>query len=193
MASECVQAHYPQTYNVYTNTLDSLLQENPDLQRNWDNSCFAGSHLNLGPETFSLRHRDWLNFAPGICALWAGSRPGRKFDHTKGGHLVLWDLKLVIQFPAGSVILLPSALLEHSNLPIQKGETRISFAQYMAAGLVRWVHNGGMSDKSFKERAPERLLREWVAHRENLWRDSLSLMKVFPEDTKIIKTHKLNK
>ncbi|KAH9920760.1 uncharacterized protein B0H18DRAFT_956896 [Fomitopsis serialis] len=66
------------------------------------------------------------------CGFWA-------FDHTKGGHLILWPLKKAIQFPSGSAILLPSALVEHGNVPVQEDETRFSFTQYAAGGLFRWI------------------------------------------------------
>ncbi|EDR05474.1 uncharacterized protein LACBIDRAFT_329780 [Laccaria bicolor S238N-H82] len=61
---------------------------------------------------------------------------------TKGGHLVLWDLWLVIEFPARSTILVPSAAVTHSNTPIQPGERRYSFTQFTAGGLIRWVDYG---------------------------------------------------
>ncbi|KAJ2921641.1 hypothetical protein H1R20_g15452, partial [Candolleomyces eurysporus] len=54
------------------------------------------------------------------------------FDHTRGGHLILPDLKLLIEFPAGAIILIPSATLIHANTPVQPGERHISFTQYCA-------------------------------------------------------------
>ncbi|KAJ7886875.1 hypothetical protein B0H14DRAFT_2338089, partial [Mycena olivaceomarginata] len=38
-------------------------------------------------------------------------------DPKKGEHLVLWDLMLVIEFPL--LILILSATLSHTNIPIQ--------------------------------------------------------------------------
>jgi hypothetical protein len=64
------------------------------------------------------------------------------FDYKKGGHLILWDLKLVIQFPPGSTTLIPSSVLQHSNVAIQDGETRYSVTQFSAGGLFRWRDNG---------------------------------------------------
>lgn len=62
----------------------------------------------------------------------------------EGGHLVLcqWDLKLVIEFPPGSTILIPSVSLYHSNTAIQLGERRYLFTQYTSGGLFRWVDQG---------------------------------------------------
>jgi hypothetical protein len=56
--------------------------------------------------------------------------------------LVLWDLGLVIEFPPGSTIFIPSASLEHSNASIQKEEQHYSFMQYTAGGTFWWVDYG---------------------------------------------------
>ncbi|KAJ7620521.1 hypothetical protein DFH06DRAFT_1010638, partial [Mycena polygramma] len=45
------------------------------------------------------------------------------FDPNLGGHLILWDLNLVIRFPPGSSIFIPSALLRHSNVSALHGAT----------------------------------------------------------------------
>ncbi|KAJ7801373.1 hypothetical protein B0H14DRAFT_2386480 [Mycena olivaceomarginata] len=36
------------------------------------------------------------------------------FDTRKSGHLVLWDLKLIVEFPASALILFPLATIVHS-------------------------------------------------------------------------------
>ncbi|KIK60645.1 hypothetical protein GYMLUDRAFT_244218 [Collybiopsis luxurians FD-317 M1] len=54
---------------------------------------------------------------------------------TKGGELVLWDLGIAIRFPPGSSIIILSAILCHSNLPIQPGEKQYSITQYSAGAL----------------------------------------------------------
>ncbi|KAJ7310667.1 hypothetical protein DFH08DRAFT_718702, partial [Mycena albidolilacea] len=81
---------------------------------------------------------DVLNLAFGWCAIQALG----DFDPTKGGHLVLWDLMLVIEFPPGTLILIPSATLSHANIPVQAGDTRVSFTQFISGGLFRYVDNG---------------------------------------------------
>jgi hypothetical protein len=70
------------------------------------------------------------NFAQSWCSI----TPLGDFDSDIGGDLVLWDFKLVIHFLAGSTMLIPSALLYHSNTPIQPGETHYSIVQYAAGG-----------------------------------------------------------
>ncbi|PBK95192.1 hypothetical protein ARMGADRAFT_905157, partial [Armillaria gallica] len=132
-------AVHPELWKCYQCLLDDLTAMHPYLSRIFDReqSVFAACTVNVGGVS-TRRHRDHLNLGPGACPIFAIG----DFDHTKGGHLVLWDLKLVIEFPSGSLIIIPSALLEHSNVPIHKGETRYSLTQYSAAGLFRWVDNG---------------------------------------------------
>ncbi|KAJ7236141.1 hypothetical protein C8J57DRAFT_972166, partial [Mycena rebaudengoi] len=64
------------------------------------------------------------------------------FDPDHGGHLILWDLKLIISFPPSSTILIPSAILQHSSVGVQPHERRYSFTQYSAGGLFGWIRNG---------------------------------------------------
>jgi len=59
---------------------------------------------------------DFGNLPYGWCAITSLG----PFDPKRGGHLVLWDLQLVIEFPPGSTILIPSAVLQHSNIPIHQ-------------------------------------------------------------------------
>ncbi|KAJ7838442.1 hypothetical protein B0H13DRAFT_1650760 [Mycena leptocephala] len=106
-------------------------------------SVFATATFNFGPATITFPHLDFRNLAWGWCAITALGN----FDPDRGGHLVLWDLKMIIRFPPGSTILLPSAILRHSNVKIFPHETRFSFTQFTPAGLFRWVYNGFRTDK----------------------------------------------
>ncbi|KDR65473.1 hypothetical protein GALMADRAFT_81821 [Galerina marginata CBS 339.88] len=113
------------------------LRELEELRRIWPNTPWAATTFNFGPETTCFRHADYGNLAFGWCSVTALG----EYDHTKGGHLILWDMRLVIQFPPGSTILIPSCAISHSNARIQKGENRYSFTQYSAGGIFRWVDN----------------------------------------------------
>ncbi|TFK60759.1 hypothetical protein BDN72DRAFT_778995, partial [Pluteus cervinus] len=128
----------PKLYAHYCKKLLCLFKRDQKLQRNFEGSIFPGVSVNLGPTTVALDHTDAGNVAYGLCAL----TPLGSFDDSKGGYLILFDLGLLIQFPAGSVILLPSGVLRHGNTPILAGEERMSIAQYCAGGLLRWVDYG---------------------------------------------------
>lgn len=96
-------------------------------------------------------HTDTGNKANGLCAITAIGQ----FDSKKGGHLILEQLRLVIEFPPGATILIPSATVTHGNTPIQENETRMSVTQYAAGGLFRWVRYGFQSEKKLRKEDPE--------------------------------------
>ncbi|KAJ3752821.1 hypothetical protein EV360DRAFT_54542, partial [Lentinula raphanica] len=102
-----------------------------------------------------------------------------RFDPDKGGRLVLWDLGLIVRLPPGSTILIPSALLTHSNLPIQDGEERYSVVQYSSSGLFRWVYNGFMSDKDFLETKKPVDIKKRAKDRKARWGNGLKMFSLW--------------
>jgi hypothetical protein len=102
------------------------------------------------------------------------------FDPEQGGHLVLWDLKLVVEFPAGALILLPSATIAHSNIPVQEGDERVSFTQYTAGGIFRFIDPGFRTQVELAAEDPveyERVMEE----REGRWKKGLSLFSTLED------------
>ncbi|KAJ3846395.1 hypothetical protein EV368DRAFT_52872 [Lentinula lateritia] len=153
-------------YVEYRDTNEEIQRKQPELRANFRNTAFAATTFNLGPRSFSPPHMDPDNRASSWCA---DTNMG-PFDPNKGGHLVLWDLGLIVRFPPGSTILFPSALITHSTIPIQAHETRYAMIQYSSGGLFRWRDNGFQSDKSIlaKVTAAERTERE--ASRASRWK-----------------------
>lgn len=90
----------------------------------FDDSSFPSVAFNLGPKTVCDKHRDKEDAAIGVCAV-TSSGP---YDYRKGGHLVLWELGLIVELPPGATVLFPSALITHSNCAIQAGEERWVFS-----------------------------------------------------------------
>ena len=101
---------------------------------------------NLGPQVVCFPHVDCANLPFGLCAVTAVG----DFDPSKGGHLVLWDCKLLVEFPLGSTILILSAVLAHSNTKVAIHEKRFSFTQYAAGGLFRWVDHAFQTLASYR-------------------------------------------
>ncbi|KAK7055627.1 hypothetical protein R3P38DRAFT_2499098 [Favolaschia claudopus] len=133
-----------QLHGFYEKELRAVCEHDPSTTRNFlpRLSVFSTATFNFGPATVTFPHIDYRNLAWGWCAITALGNYNPDF----GGHLVLWDLKLVIRFPPGSTILIPSAILRHSNTKIRPNETRFSFTQYTPAGLFRWVYNKFRTD-----------------------------------------------
>ena len=113
--------------------------------------------FNLGPSTATLEHTDAGNVAYGWCAITALG----KYDPTKEGHLILYDLKLIITFPPGSTVLIPSAVFRHGNTPlVETGSYRQSITQYCAGGLFRWTRYGFRTAKELAEVDPSGRVRQ---------------------------------
>jgi len=89
-------------------TLKVLFGQHPHLEHIFSNSMFPAVSFNCGPRTVSLDHTDHGNLSHGLCALTALGA----YDHTRGGHLILFGLKLAIQFPVGSTALIPSGCMD---------------------------------------------------------------------------------
>ena len=110
------------------------------------------------------------NKANGLCPIISlGS-----FDPTQGGHLTLPDLKLIIEFPPGPLIFIPSATLRHGNIPVRTGESRMSWTQYAAGGLFRWMRYGRRSWESLKNSDPKQANKE-LAQRNSGWENAARL------------------
>ncbi|KAJ7797962.1 hypothetical protein B0H14DRAFT_2389182, partial [Mycena olivaceomarginata] len=95
--------------------------------------------FNFGPRAVCVPHIDFANLAWGWCAYLTALGD---FDPDLGGHLILWDLRLVIRFPPRLNDSHSLGALRHSNVPIRPHEHRCSFVQYTAGGLFRWIRNG---------------------------------------------------
>ena len=131
----------------YQCNLQNLLNSDPTLKRPFNNSVFAAATFNLGGHVATKVHLDHMNVATGWCGVVALG----DYNPKTGGHLVLWDLDVAIEFPPGAVILIPSAILRHSNVAVAPSETRMSFTQYTAGGLFRWEDCGFQTQKHFQE------------------------------------------
>ncbi|KAJ7075453.1 hypothetical protein B0H15DRAFT_791809 [Mycena belliarum] len=182
-------AFAPLLHQYYSSTLDQLFdwdatQERvKPLRRNFMRrlSVFATATFNFGPATVTFPHIDFGNLAWGWCAITAlGS-----FDPDRGGHLILWDLKLVIRFPPGCTILLPSAILRHSNVKIQENERRYSFTQFTPAGIFRWVYNGFRTENDVNT-ARSTTADEHEQRRQDRtrrWAEGVKMYRTWPTDS----------
>ncbi|KAF8059088.1 hypothetical protein FPV67DRAFT_1718858 [Lyophyllum atratum] len=145
--SKCYRTWMPRLHEASANILSQLLKWKPSLRRNFAKSAYCCATFNFGPHVVCKAHRDHLNWAPGGCIITSGGQ----FDYVRGGHIVLVEAKLVIEFPPGCSILVPSACITHGNTPVLESENRISMTQYTAGGLVRWVDYGCRSAAAFEK------------------------------------------
>ncbi|KAF8969124.1 hypothetical protein BDZ97DRAFT_1654110, partial [Flammula alnicola] len=142
---------HPKAYEYYKEELDKLWEGHPEL----DNPLFLRSIMptvafNIGRNVSTKKHVDPQNCPFGWCLVTALG----KFNSKAGGHIILWELGVVLEFPAGACVCLPSAVVTHSNIPVASGETRASFTQYCSGELFRYIENGFLTDTVLKTKDP---------------------------------------
>ncbi|KAF7969703.1 hypothetical protein HWV62_26158 [Athelia sp. TMB] len=148
----------PKLYSRYCDYFTRLLKHDATLLEGWnfDNSIFPTTTVNFGPDAVCYDHLDFANAAAGWCAITSTGN----YDPKRGGHLVLFDIDTIIEFPPGSTILIPSSVMRHGNTPIQAGETRSGITQYAAGALFRWVDNGFMTAEDTSAEVKARMAAE---------------------------------
>lgn len=170
----------PQLHTYYANTLKALHDHDPSLKRIFPTSVFSAATYNLGPRTICFKHIDFANLSFGMCAVTALG----DFNPKKGGHLILWDCGLVIEFPPGSTVLIPSATIAHSNAMVSVDERRYSFTQYTAGGLFRWVENGFQTVEDLHSSLSQDELLRQAEKDAKRWSWGLSLIpRIIPWDS----------
>jgi hypothetical protein len=105
-----------------------------------------------------------MNYGGGMCFITSIGN----HDPKKGGHLILWELGLAIEFPSGATAAIPSAVITHSNLPVAKHEERVSFTQYAAGALLRWVDSDGILDSKLDKEGKKRVRKERLDHAKRM-------------------------
>ncbi|KAJ6567614.1 hypothetical protein DFH09DRAFT_1314133 [Mycena vulgaris] len=104
----------PNLFNFYVDYMRLFYLHYPRLCCPFLNGIWSAMTFNLGPRMCARGHHDFANLAYGWCAITALGN----FDYTKG-----------------TTILIPSAAIFHSNIPVAEGEHRYLFTQYTAGGL----------------------------------------------------------
>ncbi|KAF9031152.1 hypothetical protein BJ165DRAFT_1535483 [Panaeolus papilionaceus] len=147
---------HPKAYSYYKTNLDKLYTHHPELgEPNFSRSILPKVAFNLGRNVWTFKHVDSQNCPFGWCCVTSlGS-----FDYTQGGHLILWELGIFLEFPAGYCICIPSALITHSNIPVNQEEKRMSFTQYCPGEIFRYIENGFMTDTALLKKDSSAYLR----------------------------------
>ncbi|VDB96474.1 unnamed protein product [Peniophora sp. CBMAI 1063] len=181
-ASEALAYYFPLVYKHLRERLRALCEAHPELRFPFEGlSIYPTVTFNLGPVSVTYGHNDGTNYAGIPCSITAlGS-----FKAEEGGHLILFDLRLYIKFPAGRTILLLSAGLRHGNTQLAPGDKRYSVTQYCQGSLIRWVAYGFRKSGDFtaaeKDAMDEAAGEGWAAQlgRFSTW-------KSLPEDRRAV-------
>lgn len=130
--------HAPILHEFVNKSLKELRKEDEGFKTVYPGP-YSAVTFNLGGKVCTFPHKDYKNLPWGWCAVTSLGR----YSATRGGHLVLWEFGIAVEFPPYSTIMLPSAIVTHFNTAIQEGEKRLSVVQYNSSGLFRWLAYGG--------------------------------------------------
>ncbi|KAJ7683473.1 hypothetical protein B0H17DRAFT_941843 [Mycena rosella] len=176
-ATGLLAAWAPNLFDFYVDYMKLFYHHHPNLHHPFLNGIWCAVTFNLGPMTCALGHRDFANLAFGWCAITALGN----FNYKKGGHLILWDCKLIIEFPPGTTILIPSAAIFHSNIPITDGERRYSFTQYTAGGIFRWIEHRFQSEEAYLATLTKKEQEEEIALGKQRATEGIGLLSTLAE------------
>ncbi|KAL0564302.1 hypothetical protein V5O48_017751, partial [Marasmius crinis-equi] len=168
----------PRMHAAYRATVESMHRHLPRLPRNFTNNIFTAAAFNFGGRVRTIQHRDHMNWPFGLCVITAMGR----FNAKQSAHLVLKEFKIVTDFPHASTAAIPSACCTHFNTRLAPGETRMSFTQYTAGAIFRWVENGYRTEKSIKESSS----REWSAIQEKKKAAVAERLKMYSNITELL-------
>ena len=116
-------------------------------QQLFPRSIMPSAVFNLGNQVATKKHIDAQNCPFRWCTITALG----EFDALKEGHIILWDLGMIIEFPAGMCVCLPLALVTHSNILTSDDEVWMSFTQYCSGEIFQYIENGFTTDKNLNK------------------------------------------
>jgi len=193
------QVYGARNYGYIKDTMEAIRQHFDDdealsLHDKYDKDIgvFPCRTFNLARQSVSVPHTNHNNLAQG----WYSITALGDFSSTLGGHLVLWDLGIVVEFPPNSTILIPSSLIVHSNTPIQPDEACYSIVQYAAGHLFRWAKNSFLTEKQWFEEATPKDLEQWEKEKKHRWQSAVDSFTTLdelnrtPERVKVIEHKK---
>lgn len=94
-ANSAFACYAPKMYQRYCKYFTGLREKDPSLKWNFPNSVFPAVTANTGKAAASYDHIDYANAAAGWCSITSAGT----FDPKKGGHLILFDINKVVEFP----------------------------------------------------------------------------------------------
>ncbi|PPR04674.1 hypothetical protein CVT24_011891 [Panaeolus cyanescens] len=175
-ASASFQMFAPNVFSYYLDRMKSLNTHRPLLQRPFARSVFACAGFNIGHRVAAFMHRDCMNCPFGWCAIHALG----DFDHELGGHMLLEDLKIAIEFPPNSLMLIPSAIIKHGNAAVAEGGVRASFTQFTPGNLFRFIDCGFQTESSLQIQDKDRY-RHMMELKKSRWIEGVKLWSTVEE------------
>ncbi|KAJ7729514.1 hypothetical protein DFH07DRAFT_969477 [Mycena maculata] len=172
-----LQAYCTVTFSTLEAQKTAFQQYHADALYPTDSSIFSAATFELGgPHIHAGASGLYDRYQPNT---WSILTALGVYGPVHGGHIILWDLGLVVSFPAGSSILIPTGVLRYSFVKVRNGEHCYSLIQWASAGIDRWFENGLRMDANFAANASRVLHEQRETCHRHLHEDAL---ETFPID-----------
>jgi hypothetical protein len=138
LAAGALNYAFPEAYKHAYDRLSRLYKEVPSLMQGlpFHSSIYPACTFHFGPQSVSCTQQDMPGFPRAMSAL-------GDFDDVRGGHLVLVDHDLAIQFPSGTSIVI-SSTTRYRIAAVSAGEHHYTLTQYFPTSLVNYIERNGM-------------------------------------------------
>jgi hypothetical protein len=124
-----------------------LLKHYPTLMYPSDSSVFSAVTFEFGgPHRQNMPSGSPTTYE---AAKWSCLTALGKYAPMHGGHIIFWDLGLVVCFPPGATILFLAGLIRYSFVKVRQGEHRHAVLQWAGGGIACWLANGCRPDVEF--------------------------------------------
>ncbi|KAK7022082.1 hypothetical protein R3P38DRAFT_2532923, partial [Favolaschia claudopus] len=146
-----LEAYCPTAFEALEDQKAQLLSYDPDAVYPCETSVFSAITLELGgPHRILSPFGPHGHFDP---STWCIITSLGIYDFRLGGHIILWDIGWVLQFPPGASILLPPGLVRYSFVKVRPHESRYLLIQFAGSGIRRFFENGERKDEEFAAEA----------------------------------------
>jgi hypothetical protein len=117
--------------------LELICTLSPECNFPFKDLPFSSYTLNIGQQSICNVHVDGNNLTSGLCLV----IPFGNFNPQNGGHLILHELRMVLELPPGSIVLFPSAIISHENIAVEAHQERRSLTAYTPGSMFQWVED----------------------------------------------------
>ncbi|KAJ7016826.1 hypothetical protein C8F04DRAFT_973077, partial [Mycena alexandri] len=163
----------PSAFAALATQKEQFLKHQSDALYPSTSSVFSAATIEFGPHLQETNRRHEAGSWNILLAL-------GHYNHRHGGHIIFWDLGLVVAFPPGSCILVPTGLIRYSFVKVRPHETRYSLVQWAGAGIRRWFQNGRRTDVEFAAQATR---EEHAAREGSRELDQDAVLSSFPGES----------
>ncbi|KAG6915875.1 hypothetical protein DXG01_009452 [Tephrocybe rancida] len=123
----------PKMWDKYEYTTARMNSTRWNAPINFQGSTYPAVRFNVGPQTSTVQpYMDCQQECRGLSAM----TPIGNYNYKLGGHIVFYELKLIVEVVPGTTLFVPTGLLSYGTMDIQESEERMTITQCFGPGLA---------------------------------------------------------